>query len=110
MHEDKKRRLKKLGWRIGSASDFLELTAAEAAYVEIKLNLGRQLRKRRSSSKLTQTQLAERLRSSQSRVARMEAGDPSVSLDLLIRCLLELGASPGDLARTITSSAQRCSV
>jgi hypothetical protein len=31
----------------------------------------------------------------------MEAGDPTVSLDLLVKSLLALGASPRELARLI---------
>jgi len=51
--------------------------------------------------KLSQQQLASLIKSSQSRVAKMEAGDPTVSLDLLVKTLLALGASDRDLARAI---------
>jgi predicted transcriptional regulator len=52
---------------------------------------------------VTQVALAKALQSSQSRVAKMEAGDPTVSLDLLVRSLLALGASNRDLAAIIAS-------
>jgi transcriptional regulator with XRE-family HTH domain len=65
--------------------------------------LSRALKERRSRRRLSQGQLANLLGSSQSRVAKMEAGDPSVSLDLLIRSLLALGATHRDLARALGS-------
>ena len=101
MRASKKRRLESKGWRVGTAAEFLGLTAGESAYVELKLRLGDSLRKRRQRRNLTQTELASLVRSSQSRVAKMEAGDPSVSVDLLVRSLLALGASDRDLARII---------
>ena len=103
MRKTKRAELKKRGWKLGSAEDFLKLTPEEAMYVELKLRLSESLRKRRQGRKLSQTALARLIKSSQSRVAKMETGDPSVSLDLLIRSLLALGASEKDLAKTITS-------
>ena len=103
MRKTKQERLKKKGWRVGSTQDFLELTPQEAAYIEMKLRLGASLRQRRKRKRLTQIELAKLVESSQSRVAKMESGDPSVSLDLLIRSLLALGASNRDLAKVISS-------
>jgi len=103
MRKTKRVALEKKGWKVGDAEDFLELTPEEAAYVEMKLRLSDSLRRRRQLRKLTQTELAKLIKSSQSRVAKMETGDPSVSLDLLIRSLLALGASEKDLAKTISS-------
>lgn len=103
MRRTKRDALTNKGWKIGDAEDFLNLTPEEAAYVEMKLRLSESLRKRRQRRKLTQSEFAKLIRSSQSRVAKMEAGDPSVSLDLLIRSLLALGASGKELARTISS-------
>jgi ribosome-binding protein aMBF1 (putative translation factor) len=104
MRKAKRARLEKKGWRIGTAQEFLNLSDGEAAYVELRLRLGDSLRRRRQKQKLSQAELAKRIRSSQSRVAKMERGDPSVSLDLLIRSLLALGASNRDLARAIAGS------
>ena len=101
MKKSKKSRLEKAGWRVGRTAEFLELTPEESAFLELKLALAESLKKRRMQRRLTQTELARMLRSSQSRVAKMEASDPAVSLDLLIRSLLALGASPQDLARII---------
>jgi len=103
MRKAKQERLKAKGWQIGSADDFLELTPEESAYVDLKLRLSDSLRKRRSQEKLSQEELAKLVKSSQSRVAKMEAGDPTVSLDLLIKTLLALGASDVDLADAIAA-------
>lgn len=105
MHKGKKARLEAKGWRLGSAQEFLGLSDQESAYVELRLRLARSLRVRRQKRKLSQTDLAKMLRSSQSRVAKMEGGDPSVSIDLLIRSLLALGASNRDLARAISGAS-----
>jgi len=101
MKKSKKARLEAKGWKVGTASEFLKLSAEESAYVEMKLALSRDLQERRRRKRLTQHELARLLRSSQSRVAKMEAGDPSVSIDLLVRSLLVLGAPKRTLLRNI---------
>lgn len=105
MDKAKKDRLAAAGWRSGDAADFLELTEEEAAFVELKLALAGYLRKLRAQNSWTQLQLARRLGSSQSRVAKMEAADASVSLDLLIKSLLALGASRSEVGRVIAKAA-----
>ena len=104
MRKDKKARLEQAGWRVGSVRDFLGLSAAEEALVELRLTLSRSLKERRTRQHLSQEQLAKLLRSSQSRIAKMEAGDPSVSIDLMIRSLLAMGVTQKDLARVIGTS------
>lgn len=101
MREEKKRRLEAKGWRVGTTRDFLDLSTEEAAYIELKLKLADGLRERRLRRGLTQVEVARMLKSSQSRVAKMEAGDPSVSVDLLVRSLLLLGASMRELGKLI---------
>jgi DNA-binding XRE family transcriptional regulator len=101
MRKAKKTRLERAGWKVGTVRELLGLSRAEEALVELKLVLSRGLRKRRARRKLTQAQLARLLKSSQSRVAKMEAGDPSVSIDLLIRSLLAMGATQRELAQVI---------
>jgi predicted XRE-type DNA-binding protein len=107
MDKNKQQRLKDAGWAIGDAAEFLELSAEEAEYVELKLALGSTLKERRSDSGLSQGALAKKLGSSQSRVAKMEASDPTVSVDLLIRGLLATGASRSDIASAIAGRAPR---
>jgi DNA-binding XRE family transcriptional regulator len=101
MRKKKKARLVSAGWRVGSVRDFLGLSKAEEAMVELRLALSRGLRERRARRKLSQVQLARLLGSSQSRVAKMESADPSVSIDLLVRSLLAMGATQSDLAQVI---------
>lgn len=103
MREDKRRRLEAKGWKLGTAQEFLQLSAEEAAYVDLKVRLALGLREWRRRRNLTQAELAKRLQSSQSRIAKMEAGDPSVSLDLLIRSLLTLGASRRELSQIMSA-------
>jgi DNA-binding XRE family transcriptional regulator len=103
MDARKRKRLEAAGWRVGSAAEFLGLSAEEAALVETRLAVSGALRQRRERQGVTQAALAKRLRSSQSRVAKMEAGDPSISLDLLLRAFFATGATKRDLARVLTS-------
>jgi transcriptional regulator with XRE-family HTH domain len=91
---------------IGDAGDFLELSAEERRFVDVKLALADGLRRRRERLGLTQTQAAERLQSSQSRVAKMEVAHRSVSTDLLLKSLFGLGASPKDVARLLTQTSR----
>ena len=99
MNKNKQKKLESKGWKVGNVQDFLALSPEEAAYIELKLSLAKNLRKRRRSLRLTQSALARRLKSSQSRIAKMESGDPSVSVDLLIRSLLALGISKQSIRR-----------
>lgn len=101
MKKAKRARLEKAGWRVGTVRQFLGLSAEEEAFLELKLALARSLRDRREQRGLTQAQLAKVIESSQSRVAKMEAGDRTVSLDLLVRSLLAIGTTKRELARII---------
>jgi ribosome-binding protein aMBF1 (putative translation factor) len=101
VRESKRKKLAAKGWKIGSAQEFLGLSEAEEALIELRLKLADGLKSLRHARGVTQTQLAESLRSSQSRVAKMESGDPTVSIDLLVRSLLALGTSNRQLAQII---------
>lgn len=101
MRADKRRRLERAGWTVGDAGDFLGLSADERRFIDVKLSLAEGLRRRREQLGLTQTQVAARFGSSQSRVAKMEAAHRSVSTDLLFKSLFRLGASPSDVARLV---------
>ena len=102
MKSAKKKRLETKRWKVGTVAEFLQLSPEESAYIEMKLALSKNLQERRKDKTLTQDQLARLLKSSQSRVAKMEAGDPSVSLDLLVRSLLILGESRKNLAKILS--------
>ncbi len=101
MDAAKQRRLKKAGWRAGSVADFLHLNKEEEEIVDMKLRLSDLVKRARTRSGMSQIRLAQKLGSSQSRVAKIEAADPSVSLDLLVRASLVTGASRKELARAI---------
>ena len=104
MDKKKKKKLETRGWKVGDTREFLDLTPEEEAYIELKLALSQSLKERRQRKRITQTQLAKLIKSSQSRVAKMESCDPTVSIDLLIRSLLVLGTTKKELARVISKS------
>src|SRR6266566_2584275 len=99
MKAAKRRRLEAVGWKETTVKEFLNLSEADAQYIETKLALSRRLRRLRERRHLTQTKAASLLKTSQSRLARMEAGDPSVSLDVLVRGLFALGAAWKEIAK-----------
>ena len=102
MNKTKRAKLANKGWKLGSADEFLGLSTEEAAYIELKLALSSKLKEKRVRKKLTQAEFARLIHSSQSRIAKMEAGDPTVSIDLLIKSLLALGVTKKELGRSIT--------
>jgi hypothetical protein len=104
MRKDQRQRLERAGWAIGDAADFLDLSGEERRFIETKLALAAGLRKWRERTGATQVETARRLGSSQSRLAKMESADRSVSLDLLVRSLYGLGASRADVARCFRRS------
>jgi DNA-binding XRE family transcriptional regulator len=104
MKKSKREKLESQGWKIGDAKEFLGLSDEEVAYIEIKLALSNRVRELRKKRKLTQEQTAKLIGSSQSRVAKIESGDPTVSIDLQVKSLIALGASIDELAEAIKSS------
>ncbi len=107
MDPRKKRRLESKGWSVGSVQDFLGSSDDEVAYVEMRLSLADLFRKRREALRYTQARVAAVVGSSQSRVAKIEAGDPSVSLDLMIKTLLKLGVSRREVGKAISARAEK---
>jgi predicted XRE-type DNA-binding protein len=101
MEPTKWQKLEAAGWKVGSVTEFLQLSPEEEAIVEIRVSLSKYLKQLRQQQQLSQQKLAENISSSQSRVAKMEASDPSVSIDLLIKSLLALGAARTDIATAI---------
>ncbi len=101
MDKRKKKDLESKGYKVGTEEKFLVLSTEELEYIELKLALSEALANCRKKSNLTQAQLAKMLKSSQSRVAKMEKGDPSVSVDLLVKSLLAMGANKKSIAKAI---------
>ncbi|NJK55866.1 MAG: helix-turn-helix transcriptional regulator [Pleurocapsa sp. SU_5_0] len=104
MDAEKRKRLEAAGWTLGNASDFLGLTPVEAELVELKTRLALFAKEQRRVSNLSQNALAKKMGSSQSRIAKIESGDPSVSLDLIVRALLTSGATRQELAQVIVGT------
>ena len=100
----KRQKIEAAGGRVCSVAEFLELTPEEEAIVEIRVALSKSLKRMRQQEQLSQQKLAEKTNSSQSRVAKMEAADRSVSIDLLIKSLLSLGATREDIAAAISGN------
>ena len=107
MNNAKRKRLRAAGWKIGGAREFLGLSDEENEIVELKIRLADAVKAQRTRRELTQHQLAKLLGTSQSRVAKIEAGDPSVSIDLMLRSLLRMGASRSDLGIYVSGSRAR---
>ena len=101
MNKEKHRELEASGWKIGSVDEFLELSQEETEFIELKLSLSQNLKERRQSLRLTQKDFARMIHSSQSRVAKMEAGDPAVSIVLLVKSLLALKTSKKEVAEML---------
>lgn len=101
MDKTRRAKLAKAGWQVGSVQSFLGLTDAEVAYLDLKAALAETLRATRVARRLTQVEAAARLASSQSRLAKMEAADASVSIDLLVRSVFGLGGRAADIARAL---------
>jgi predicted XRE-type DNA-binding protein len=104
MNSSKRKNLEKAGWKVGTATELLGLEPAEAAYIELKVRLAMELAARRQKLGMSQKSVAEHVRSSQARVARMEAADSSVSLDLIVRSLLALGVAPKPIQELVRRS------
>lgn len=103
MEPVKRQRLEAQGWKVGTVEELLGLSPSEAKFIELKLSLSRLLKHLRLSKNLTQEDVAKLVQSSQSRVAKMEAGEASTSIDILIRTLIFIGATPEDIATAISA-------
>jgi DNA-binding XRE family transcriptional regulator len=103
MKPTQQKNLERAGWTVGSTSDFLDLTPAEEVVISMKLTLASKLKTLRQERQLTQEQLAKQIGSSQSRIAKMETADKSVSLELFVRSLTALGASRAQIGKAIST-------
>jgi ribosome-binding protein aMBF1 (putative translation factor) len=104
MNNARLKRLRAAGWKVGETKDFLKLSDEEAMLVEFKLALATALKAARLKRRISRADLAQRLGSSQSRVARIEAGDASVSLDLIVKALFAAGATRQKLRRAFSAT------
>jgi len=103
MNKNRIKKLEEKGWKVGGIEDFLELSEEELAFIELKVELSEMVKDIREKQGLTQVKAAKLLKSSQSRLSKIESGDSSVSIDLQIRSLLALGASKEEIGQRIGS-------
>lgn len=101
MDRAERKRLEAAGFQIGSTADFLGLTREESIYIELRVLLADALKARRQAAQLSQKAFAKAMKSSQSRIAKAEANDPTVSIDLLVRSLIALGVSLAEIGRIL---------
>ena len=106
METAKRSRLENAGFHATTVAEFLGLASEESEWIEIKIALLNAFRKQRDASSLSSEELAERIGTTSLRVAKMESGHPSITLDLMIRALLAMGMSRGDLAQVIAPSKE----
>ncbi len=99
MDKEIQKRLEVAGFRVGDAGDFLGLTDAERCLVELRLDVGRAVRNAREKAGVTQQQLATKMQTSQSRIAKIEAAAPGVSLDLSLKAFFTAGGELSELIR-----------
>jgi len=109
MDPNKRKRLEGAGWKAGSTEEFLGLSPAEAALVELRLRFSDELRQRRRQLGMSQAKFAKSLQSSQSRVAKMEANDATVSIDLMVRSLIGSGLTLQDLSDVLEEKDEAAS-
>ncbi len=101
MDSQKRKKLEANGYVMGDAANLFNLTPEEARLIDLKLALRVSLKEERTKQNITQEELAKVIGSSQSRIAKMERGDPAVSVDLLLRALMALGVSNKQIAKII---------
>lgn len=91
MDATKRKTLERAGWRFGDAADFLEMTDAERQLLDARAELAMAIRRQREARSLSQKQLAEMLKTSQPRVAKIERAAADVSMDQLVRAFTAVG-------------------
>lgn|SRR5690554_3719955 len=101
MDKEKRKQLEEKGYKVGSAAEFLNLTPEEEVYIEIRLEISQLVKSQRTKKGISQEQLAQAIGSSQSRIAKMEAGDFGISLDLMIKALINLGTSKKQIRKLL---------
>jgi ribosome-binding protein aMBF1 (putative translation factor) len=104
MNPNKKRKLEAAGFKVSSVQDFLDLSDDEMALIYLKIRLIGMLRPARERTGITQHELARQIGSSQSRVAKMEAASPDVSLDLICQALLALLVTRQGIGKAIAGT------
>ena len=79
------------------------LARKKSTLVSLRMSLAEQVRSRRLRSYFSQTELARRRGSSQSRIAKLEAAESDVSIDLLFKALFATGANMRDVGKVVAA-------
>lgn len=103
MNKKTQKKLERGGWKVGDVQEFLNLSEEEMKLIEIRIVLGKFLKKQREKNGYTQLQLARKIRSSQSRIAKMENGNNNVTIDSLLKSLLYLKTPINEICKTVAS-------
>lgn len=104
MKKTKKAKLEANGWRVGSAKEFLGLSDEEMRVIDVKIKLVQLHRKQRMKKGLTQHALAEKIHTSQSRIAKLEQGKRNISTDLILKSLYAMGTPSELIAESFTNA------
>ncbi len=97
----KQSKIENAGFRVSSVQEFFDLSEAETSIIEMRLTLAKAIRTARAKKKLTQAQLAQLIKSSQPRIAKIEAGDPDVSIEQMVKSALALGLSRKQIGKVM---------
>jgi DNA-binding XRE family transcriptional regulator len=103
LSKERKAKLQKAGFKVGTVQEFLGLSDAEMIIIDMRIALGKKIRVARERQQLTQSDLAKRIRSSQPRVAKIESGEEGVSLDLMTKAALAVGMTRKQIAKAIAA-------
>lgn len=98
MKEAKKKILEANGYKVTDSADWLGLSKEEAQLVEMRAALAQELEKVRRAKGITQAELARRVGTKQSGVARMLNNPDTTTLDSLIKGLIAMGEPVSKIA------------
>ena len=98
MTKEKIKKLEAMGFKVTTTKDWLRLSVEEEKVIEMRVALAAELEKMRKEAGLTQAQLAKKLGTKQSGVARMINNPDTATIDNLIKAMVAMGASVGRIA------------
>ena len=96
-------RMDAAGWKTVTIAEFLDLTPEDMAFIQVRRTFARAVRNRREVSGLSRTALAETLGLSETQIALMEGNASSISMDVMLRAFLAMGATQNDLAEALAA-------
>jgi ribosome-binding protein aMBF1 (putative translation factor) len=91
MRPEMRKSLETAGWRFGDAADFLQMSEEERQLLDARVEAAQAVRRQREALKLSQKELADRIKTSQPRIVKIERAAPDVSLDQMLRAFAAAG-------------------